>query len=60
MSGNTSLTYHGLNNREQTVLALKQSFGFDAPTDVVVGGGSAGGIACYLHGDYYAAQVRCS
>ena len=55
--GNMSLWYSGLKNRQHTVLQLKDSFGFDAATDVVVGGRSAGGIACYLHIDYYAAQV---
>ena len=48
--------FPGLKNRQQTVAALKASFGFDAATDLVVGGGSAGGIACYLHADYYAAE----
>eukprot|EP00035_Acanthoeca_spectabilis_P027659 m.467328 g.467328 ORF g.467328 m.467328 type:complete len:391 (+) comp26232_c0_seq1:100-1272(+) len=55
---NRSLHYRGLRNRDATIAALRHNFNFDAATDVVVGGGSAGGIACYLHIDYYAEQAR--
>jgi hypothetical protein len=54
------LYFHGLKIRQQTVAALTASFGFDAATDLVVGGGSAGGIAAYLHADFYAAQCAAS
>ena len=53
----SNLSYSGLANRETTVSTLKASFNFAAATDVVVGGASAGGIAAYLHCDWYAAQV---
>jgi len=51
------LFFHGLEIRQAAVAALKASFGFDGATDLVVGGGSAGGIAAYLHADYYVSQM---
>ena len=53
----TPLYYNGLKNREGAVAELRASFGFGGATDLVVGGGSAGGIAAYLHADWYAAQA---
>ena len=51
------LTFAGLAIREQTVAVLRASFGYDGATDVVVGGASAGGIAAYLHCDFYLAAA---
>jgi len=53
----STLYYYGLRNRQATVAALRASFGFGAATETVVGGGSAGGIAAYLHADYYASEA---
>jgi len=51
------LFYEGLKIRAGVVAELTASFGYDRATDVVVGGGSAGGIAAYLHADFYAAAA---
>ena len=53
----TALTWNGLKIRQGVVAELRASFGFDRATDLVVGGGSAGGIAAYLHADFYAAAL---
>lgn len=52
-----TLHYDGLAIRRGAVAELTASFGYDRATDVVVGGGSAGGIAAYLHADFYAAAA---
>jgi len=52
-----TLYFRGLKNREATIASLKQNFDFGAATDVLVGGGSAGGLAAYLTVDWYAAQA---
>jgi len=52
-----TLYFHGLNIRQAVVASLRASYGFDDTTDLVVGGCSAGGLAAYLHVDYYAQQV---
>eukprot|EP01113_Clastostelium_recurvatum_P025069 TRINITY_DN3008_c0_g1_i7.p1 TRINITY_DN3008_c0_g1~~TRINITY_DN3008_c0_g1_i7.p1 ORF type:complete len:367 (+),score=50.78 TRINITY_DN3008_c0_g1_i7:20-1120(+) len=51
------LYFRGLNIREAVVADLRQSYGFNDASDVVVGGCSAGGLAAYLHTDWYASQV---
>ena len=55
--GSPPLHFRGLKNREGTVDSLRAYFGFGAATDLVVGGGSAGGLAAFLHVDWYAAQA---
>ena len=52
-----TLYFHGLKNRQATVASLTQFFNFGAATDILVGGGSAGGLAAYLTADWYAAQA---
>ena len=39
------------------VKILKASYSYDVATNVIVGGGSAGGLAAYLHLDWYASQA---
>jgi hypothetical protein len=51
------LFFHGLFIRKAAVASLKASYNFGAATDLVVGGGSAGGLAAYLHVDWYANQA---
>jgi len=55
--GGAPLYYEGLKIRQGAVAELTASFGLDRATDLVVGGGSAGGIAAYLHADFYAAAL---
>lgn len=54
ISTNPQLWFMGLNIRNAVVASLQANYGFDAATDIVVGGCSAGGLAAYLHVDYYA------
>ena len=51
------LYFHGLYIRRAAVASLQASYNFNAATDVIVGGGSAGGLAAYLHVDWYASQA---
>jgi len=51
------LYFYGLGIREAVVSSLRKLYGFDATTDLVIGGCRAGGLAAYLHADYYAMQV---
>jgi len=51
------LYFYGLGNRDAVVASLRASYGFSSATDIVVSGCSAGGLAAYLHVDYYAKQV---
>jgi O-palmitoleoyl-L-serine hydrolase len=51
------LYFHGLYIRRAAVASLQASYNFKAATDIVVGGGSAGGLAAYLHVDWYASQA---
>lgn len=51
------LYFYGLGIREAVVASLKETYGFNSATDIVVGGCSAGGLAAYLHVDWYAQQV---
>jgi hypothetical protein len=57
LSSTPPLYYDGLNIRQQVVASLRATAGFGAATDLVVNGCSAGGLAAYLHCDWYAAQV---
>jgi len=54
-SGN--LYFQGLKIRQATSASLKATVGFDKATDIVVGGCSAGGLAAYLHVDWWASQA---
>lgn len=51
------LYFRGVAIREAVVASLQASYGFGTATDLVVGGCSAGGLAAYIHVDYYAQQV---
>jgi len=52
-----NLYFYGLGIREAVVASVKEMYGFDQATDVVIGGCSAGGLAAYLHADWYADQA---
>lgn len=56
-STNPQLYFHGLPIREAVVASLRANYGFSDATDLVIGGCSAGGLAAYLHVDWYAQQV---
>jgi len=43
--------------RQAVVASLRALHAFDSATDIVIGGCSAGGLAAYLHVDWYAHQV---
>jgi len=51
------LYFRGLRIREAVVASLKAYYAFDSATDLIIGGCSAGGLATYLHVDWYASQV---
>jgi len=48
-----NLFFRGLQNRQSYLAALKKTYGFDQATDIVIGGCSAGGLATYLHVDWW-------
>jgi len=51
------LYFRGLKIREAVIASLKANYSFDSATDLVIGGCSAGGLAAYLHVDWYAQQA---
>ena len=57
VAGPPALHFAGLKIREAAAASLRASFALDGATDVVVGGGSAGGLAAYLHVDWWARQA---
>jgi len=57
MSSTPLLYFQGLKIRQAVSASLKANHGFGSATDLVVGGCSAGGLAAYLHVDWWASQV---
>jgi len=57
MSSSPMLYFRGLKIREAVVASLRALHAFDSATDIVIGGCSAGGLAAYLHVDWYAHQA---
>lgn len=51
------LYFQGLKIRQGVSASLRASYSFDTATDLIVGGCSAGGLAAYLHVDWWAAQA---
>ena len=51
------LHFNGLKIRQAVVASLRATANFTSATDLVVGGCSAGGLAAYLHVDWFAAQA---
>jgi len=51
------LYFYGLGIREAVAKSLREKYGFADATDLVVGGCSAGGLAAYIHVDWWAHQV---
>jgi len=57
-SSGPQLYFQGLKIRQAVAASLRALNGFDdTATDLVVGGCSAGGLAAYLHVDWWASQV---
>jgi len=52
-SSSPLLYFHGLQIREAVVNSLRANYGLNSATDIVIGGCSAGGLAAYLHVDWY-------
>lgn len=50
--GNQTLYFRGLHNLRATVAELTASYGLDKAKEVLLSGGSAGGLAAFLHADY--------
>jgi len=57
ISNNPTLYFQGLKIRQGVIASLQASYGFSKATDIVVGGCSAGGLAAYLHVDWWASQA---
>jgi len=57
MSNSPMLYFQGLKIRQGVAASLRQKYNFGSATDMVIGGCSAGGLAAYLHVDWWASQV---
>lgn len=58
--GNASaeLWFRGIRNLDASLDLLFSSWGLDQATEVVLTGGSAGGLSTFLHVDHVAARVK--
>jgi hypothetical protein len=57
LTDGTHLHMRGRRNIEAVFQTLKSDFGLDKASDVLLGGGSAGGLATYLQGDFLASLM---
>jgi hypothetical protein len=55
-----NLTFRGLANLDDTIGFAIASLGLEKATDLVVSGGSAGGLSTFLHTDRIVSRVRAS
>ena len=55
---NQSLWFRGIRNIDATLDRLFQDYGLGQAQQVVITGGSAGGLATFLHVDHYAERIK--
>jgi len=53
----TQLVFRGVSNLDRTLDALIKNYGLGEATDVILSGGSAGGLSTFLHLDRVAARL---
>lgn len=53
----TELYFRGFRNLQAVITDLLANHGLDRATDVIVGGDSAGGLATWIHTDYFASRI---
>ena len=51
--GNQTIYYRGRANMRALVAALRRDQGLDQATDIIMDGGSAGGLTVFLHADFF-------
>ena len=51
--GNTTIYYRGRANMQALAAALRRDAGMESATDVIMDGGSAGGLTVLLHADFF-------
>ena len=56
----TALHFRGKHNLDAILEDLTTRYGMGTATDVLVSGGSAGGLAAFLHADYIRSQLSDS